>query len=234
MLLFVFGLTLGCADDSTGQESSKKETKETGFGEPTEMAEVEATYLVTFTSNWNETDHVSFPANAHFSPVVAVSHDENYHMFRLGEISSEAFEPLAELGVTNGVEEQLQVALANDFADVPVVTESLYPQRDGDTLEFRLTVTKQKPLITLATMIAPSPDWFVGLDSLNTLEEGTFITSQTVDLYALNAGTEEGDTAGNFSINNASTDPFEPIASFDNVPGLDIPFASVTIAKIEN
>ena len=48
------------------------------------------------------------------------------------------------------------------------------------------------PLVTLVSMIAPSPDWFVGVSSLSLLEEGSWLGSVVVELFAYDAGTDGG------------------------------------------
>ena len=50
-------------------------------------------------------------------------------------------------------------------------------------------------------------------------------------LYALDGGTESGDVAGNFSINNNATSPKQPINVLQG-SGFDAPFAFVTITPL--
>ena len=60
-------------------------------------------------------------------------------------------------------------------------------------------------------MVAPSPDWFVGVSGLPLLNSsGRWLRSHTVNLYPWDAGTEDGT---DFSLNNADTDPKVPIHS---------------------
>ena len=48
------------------------------------------------------------------------------------------------------------------------------------------------PLVTHVSMIAPSPDWFVGVNSLSLLEGGSFMSSVVIQLFAYDAGTDSG------------------------------------------
>ena len=60
-------------------------------------------------------------------------------------------------------------------------------------------------------MIAPSPDWFVGVFGLSLLDaEGNWVEALTVNLYPWDAGTEGGD---DFSFDNAATVPPGTIVS---------------------
>ena len=41
-------------------------------------------------------------------------------------------------------------------------------------------------------MVAPSPDWFLGVNSLSLLEEGSWVDSVVIELFAYDAGTDSG------------------------------------------
>jgi Spondin_N len=57
-------------------------------------------------------------------------------------------------------------------------------------------------------MIAPSPDWFVGIDSYNLIQNGKWINDITIPVYGYDAGTEDGDV---FGYANPATVPQQPI-----------------------
>lgn len=56
--------------------------------------------------------------------------------------------------------------------------------------------------------VIPSPDWFVGVDSLNLCEGGQWKQEMTLDLQPLDSGTDSGFT---FSSPNYPTVPQENI-----------------------
>lgn len=56
--------------------------------------------------------------------------------------------------------------------------------------------------------VIPSPDWFVGVDSLNLCEAGQWKEEMTFDLHPFDAGTDSGFT---FSSPNFPTMPPENI-----------------------
>ena len=59
-------------------------------------------------------------------------------------------------------------------------------------------------------MVAPSPDWFVGVHGLNMLDSnGQFMQSTTVDLAVYDAGTDSG---LQYASANQDTQPRETIA----------------------
>lgn len=189
-----------------------------------------ATYEVTFTNLWNAEDHVRFPGNAHFSPIIAVNHNDDFELFAVGERVSDGFEQLAELGNNSLLKDELKLAEEQEKS-IGKVTESnsFFPNTKGEEIIFETSVTREKPYLSLATMIAPSPDWIVGFSSLPLYTDGAFVKTIQLDLYALNAGTEEGDIAGNFSIRNEATVPQNKVSPLWRTRGLNRPFATVTL-----
>ena len=60
-------------------------------------------------------------------------------------------------------------------------------------------------------MVAPSPDWFVGVSGLPLLDDqGRWLRSHEVNLYPWDAGSEQG---SEFSRNNLATSPQGVITS---------------------
>ena len=58
--------------------------------------------------------------------------------------------------------------------------------------------------ISFASMIAPSPDWFMGISNVNLLSNNKWVDSLTVNIKVYDAGTEDGNA---FEYNNPSTLP---------------------------
>ncbi len=198
---------------------------------PQIFANDSATYDITFTSLWNEVDHVSFPNNAHFSPILAVSHNANYEMFSLGSLASPGFEQLAETGSTRTIQQEIRIASNSQSILDVVKSATLWPRRDGDSISFTVDVSRDHPQLSIATMIAPSPDWVVGISNLELVNAGSFVSEYQAYLYAINAGTENGDVGGNFSTNNRATSPREAISGLFLDTGFTKPFARIVIKR---
>ena len=191
-----------------------------------------ATYQVRFINLWNSADHLGFPGNAHFSDIVVGTHKPNFHLFKIGELSDPAFELLAELGQTNRLKRKLNQAKRNGVVENIQIVPAFYPTGKGEEIEFEVEVSKDFPLLSFATMIAPSPDWIVGLDSVQVTLGGAFIDGLEIDLYAIDAGTEEGDYPGNFSLQNEASRPLSRIGLLPCLPGFDKPFARLSLKKL--
>jgi hypothetical protein len=55
-----------------------------------------------------------------------------------------------------------------------------------------LTVSQDCPVVSVVSMIAPSPDWFVGVSGLSLLENGAWVEQKVVELFPYDAGTDSG------------------------------------------
>lgn len=198
-------------------------------------AEVKSqTYQITIESNWSEQDHLGLPPSAHFSPVVAVAHTSDYDLLPIGSFTGPGLEMVAELGNTRVIEPEINEAQNEGSVDQLVITENQFVLRKPvQTLE--ITVTNKHPFLSFVSMIAPSPDWVIGVSNLKLYSENAGFyagISSPMPLLAIDAGTESRDFGGNFSINNPAQEPRQPI-QFLTGRGFDVPFAFVTITPID-
>ena len=165
-----------------------------------------ASYSVSIELHWTPQSHASqpsFPSSDHFTTMPFIRHNSNVVYWRSGIMASGQLEPLAELGGTSAL-----VNLANrDNNTDGVVTASL-PFNGVASKTLELIVHKDYPLITSATMIAPSPDWFTGVRNLSLIDaENTdpyWLPSVAVSLLGYDAGTEDGIS---FSLSNPPSNP---------------------------
>ena len=75
-------------------------------------------------------------------------------------------------------------------------------------------VTANFSKVSIITMLAPSPDWFIGINSVDLCDNGTWRESLNVTMLPpYDAGTEEGTT---FSSDNNATDPHVDIFRITN------------------
>ena len=184
-----------------------------------------ATYAVTFTGAWTaEATPGGLPDGAHFSPLIGGVHNAAVAFLEAGGQATPGIESMAERGRTATLTEEIQAAGANALS---VLRKDSGPGATASDTFDAVTVTADHPRITLLSMIAPSPDWFVGVFALSLLdEEGNWIEALTVDLHPWDAGTEEGD---DFSFDNAATVPHGTITSLQGTSRFsDAPMATMT------
>ncbi len=188
-----------------------------------------ASYRMTFQGAWTRSatpDGV--PGSAHFSPLIGAVHNDRTSFWRPGERASREMERVAELGI----QADLRALMSRD-PHVLAVLEETVPGGGRASAAIEFEAARDYPLITLATMIAPSPDWFVGVSGLSLLDgQGDWLSSLRVELFPYDAGTEEGTE---FSLDNPPTVPRDTITSLRGTGKFtDRPLASLTLERLDD
>lgn len=172
-----------------------------------------ATYRITFTGAFT-TDAlapgVNVPRGAHFTTLIGAVHNSGVTFWERGGMASEGTEIMAETGRTGVLRSEV-------VASRPDASETIErPLVSGGTpvAGFDIVVSGGHASVTLASMVAPSPDWFVGVSGLPLLgADGAWIHHGSAELFPYDAGTEDG---GEFSLNNGATVPHQAITSLRN------------------
>ncbi len=176
-----------------------------------------ADYTLRFDSTWSRDTHpTSFPGGAHYSGLIGATHKSADLLWSPGELASPGIKRMAELGSKFPLTQEIEDAI--DQGDAGAVISSPGLGRSPGEVQVSFTVNKDFPLVTVVSMIAPSPDWFVGVNGLSLIDEnGDFKETFQVELFAWDAGTDSGVT---YTSLNQATEPPEAISSL-----LDTPFS---------
>lgn len=164
-------------------------------------------YRVVLTTHWTrETfpkQYPEFRPHAQWSKVVGRSHDKSYVLWRLGTEATDGVKIFAETGKSDVLDAQTQGegGIYDEFTAPPTPTGA------GKT-EAEFFVDGNHSRVSLMSRIIPSPDWFIGIDSLSLCEQGGWVDSLTFEVDPIDAGTDNGFT---FTAPNWSTDPKEKI-----------------------
>ena len=228
-VLALFAATLGLGGNACGDEPPDMSLSP-AESDPAVSAGVSATYSVTFTGTWTvEATPGGLPDGAHFSPLIGAVHNASVTFLEAGGRATPGVESMAERGRTATLTEEIEAAGANALG---VLGRAGGPGATASVTFDSVALSADHPRITLVTMIAPSPDWFVGVSGLSLLDaEGGWVDSATVNLYPWDAGTEEGD---DFSFDNAATEPPGTIASLRGTGKFsDAPMATLTFTRSE-
>ena len=172
-----------------------------------------ALYTVTFQGRWiTDVTPGGLPGGAHFSPIIGAVHNAGVTFLKSGEVASSGVESMAEIGGTSELQSEVNAAInATSPTALSVLSRSGNIRRQGRVTLNDVVATTEHPRVTLVTMIAPSPDWFVGVSGLSLLDaSGNWLPSHEVKLYPWDAGTENGDE---FSLSNPATSPQGVITS---------------------
>ena len=151
----------------------------------------DASYQVSFTSTWSATTHPdNFPTSPHFSGLIGATHNQYDNYWKINELATAGIETMAETGSKASLSDQINqnIAIGNTGS---LISEAGISTSPG-SLQFTLVLKQDYPLVTLVSMLAPSPDWFVGVSALSLINAGQWLERKTVTLYVYDAGTDDG------------------------------------------
>ena len=227
----------GCSSSGSGDDASDNDSAPTPPATPAEgmspdetvtgmvptetngNIETDARYRITFTASWSaETHPQQFPFNPHFSPLTGATHNEQVIFWEPGQLATDGIELMAETGATSLFQGEVDEAIASGYADKSVNVGSIATSPGSRSSEFEININN--PMLTLTSMLAPSPDWFVGVHNLMLHDGQQFIDQLTVDLDLYDSGTDSGP---GYTSTNDDTQPREPITKVTSDSG-DSPF----------
>ena len=179
-----------------------------------------ATYHVEFEGTWSAATHPNaFPANnAHFTNLIGATHNDSVSFWAEGELATLGIERVAELGSTSSLRTEVQAAIDAGSAASIVSGGSLFGLPSSTSLD--IDVNESHALVTLASMVAPSPDWFVGVSGVSLRDQHNWLGQVQLELDAYDAGTEDGTT---FSLSNPASSPHQPIHKITSGLLADVP-----------
>ena len=155
------------------------------------VSEPTAEYDVVFNTTWTAATHpADFPAGAHWSGLVGGLHDNRVEFWRPGATASEGMRIMAELGGKSTLLAEVNAAITAGTANRTLSGAGISGGAGTATLRFQ--IDRSHPLVTLVSMIAPSPDWFAGVRGLPLIENGQWVQSKTVALIPWDTGTDSG------------------------------------------
>ncbi|PSW62081.1 hypothetical protein C0W54_09615 [Photobacterium kishitanii] len=162
-----------------------------------------ATYELTLNSNWSANNFsTNFPSNRHFSGVIGLTHNTNGGIFELGKLASAGIVEVAETGA--------KTVLTTEINDLQNLGKSLSTidgsgiTVDQQSVTVTFDISQDYPYISLVSMLAPSPDWFTGLNSYQLFVDGKWVESVDVSLNTYDAGSDGG------LIFTSANDPITP------------------------
>jgi len=200
---------------------------------PTPTPDPVARYVVTLNSTWSEQTHpVDWPFNAHYSGLIGGTHNAQVTFWQEGQLASAGIQAMAERGRKSPLDAEVAAAIAVGTAQ-QVLSGDDIPRSPGSvSLEFEVSVGF--PLVTLVTMVAPSPDWFVGVSGTPLLVNNRWLDEYAVTLYPWDAGSDSGVT---YQAADLRTMPLEPIRPLTGFPvaanGAVAPFGTLAFRRIK-
>jgi hypothetical protein len=200
------------------------------------VSDYTAQYQVVFNATWSQQTHpFNWTTNAHWSGLVGGVHNSGTNFFRDGTLASEGIRLMSELGQKPQLLAEVGGAITNGTALFQLSGGGIRPSPGTVSLTFPQPMTRDYPLVTLCSMIAPSPCWFVGVDSLNMISNGSWRTNVVITLYGMDAGTQTSNMTyeGPYTVNS----PHVPTILMTGFPALQngviVPFGTFTFTRLD-
>ena len=206
-------------------------------GSPSESANgssQRARYRLTFDATWSAATHpIDFPNTAHFSSLIGATHDASASFWREGVPAGQGIQDMAERGRTTPLDQEIEAAVRSGSAERVWIGSGIGASSGSTSLEFE--VSQRYPLATFVSMIAPSPDWFVGVSGLPLFQDGRWVDQRRIDLIPWDAGTDSGIT---FTSPDRDTQPRVGISRILSAPlapaGSVSPLGTFTFTRLTN
>ncbi len=177
-------------------------------------------YMLEFEGLWDGTHVVggTLPAGAHFTSLIGATHDAGDALWESGGMATAGIEDVAEEGDTVALAVEIQARIGAGTAGEQITAIGINPFPMTTQATFEIEV--DHPNVTLISMVAPSPDWFVGVSDLSLRNGNVWLQALTVDLHPYDAGSEQG---SGFSLNTPATNPQEAITLINGSPFVGSP-----------
>eukprot|EP00095_Tigriopus_kingsejongensis_P009624 maker-scaffold94_size379870-snap-gene-0.14 protein:Tk09624 transcript:maker-scaffold94_size379870-snap-gene-0.14-mRNA-1 annotation:"hypothetical protein DAPPUDRAFT_321105" len=204
----------------------------------------ESKYEVTFEGLWSEETHPKdFPSSRwllHFSDIIGASHSADYRVWQYNGYSSKGLSQVAKWGSPRVLESELK-AESQHIRTIIKARGLWYPNVNGKTFAVFRTDRKNH-LVSLVSMLGPSPDWIVGVSGLELcLKNCTWAKKRELYLYPWDAGVDSGisyESPDSLTFPQqpikriTSRDPDDPHQPFYNASGAPMkPLAKLTVTR---
>ena len=173
-------------------------------------------YEVEIVNTWSTTTHPgAFPTAAHFSWFGGAVHSGDASFWGVGELATAGIKRMAETGATD-VFVDVEVQAALDAGTAKEAIDRRYWFCPPETMHgscgslvFEIEASSEYPLVTMVSMLGPSPDWFVGVSGLSLREGGAWAEEVVVDLRPYDGGTRDNNS---FNLFGPLTTPPAPVS----------------------
>ncbi len=196
------------------------------------VSEQTARYRATFQAVWNSTTHPQdFPGGAHWSGLVGGTHNAAVSFWEPGQPASPGIKAMAEFGAQSTLLAEVAAAIPAGTAEHQLSGGGIGGGSGSASLTF--DASRDFPLVTLTSMIAPSPDWFIGVRGESLLADGDWVESKVIQLHLYDAGTDAGPS---YASPNQAENPFVPVTQILGFPaevdGMLTTFGTMTFTRI--
>ncbi len=151
-------------------------------------------YRIEINNIWNSQSPAWPDQDAHFSWIGGATHNANVKFWEAGTLASPGIDLMSVTGLTTELIAEIQIEIKRRRAENLIDQQHWFcPDESTHSncgeLSFETVVTKEFPLVSLVSMLGPSPDWFIGVESLSMVDSnGSFIPRIVYELFPYDAG----------------------------------------------
>lgn len=192
----------------------------------------QASYKVVLNIDWSASlAPFEYPeGGGHMSSLIGLTHGDRISLFADGATASSGLKLVAENGRSGILKAQFDEWRRKDRVGAVIEANGIKSVPGKISTTFKTTL--EHPLLSVITMVAPSPDWFTGVSAVRLHSDDGWADIIELPLWVWDAGTDSGTS---FIAKNAETQPHESIRllatkHFLNGDGL-IKFGSITIER---
>lgn len=164
-----------------------------------------ARYSVSVELAWEPTVQDG-PKSPHWSRLIAIAHSDRFSLFADGDTASSGLALVATNGRVNVIEAELAEAQRRGRVGAYVVLPGI--DTGSGSFRFEIEVSDRHDQLSFATMLAPSPDWFSGINGVALFENNTWRDDIEEPLWVWDAG---ADTGADFTSPNAPGQPRQSV-----------------------
>ena len=177
-----------------------------------------ATYEVIFVPSWNPESHPADYPITHgkkglLTPLIGATHGKDFQLFATGTPPTAGLERLSEMGAHDPLDAEIQTAVADGKAGSLIQSMEASPGPVHPIVTNTFQIDEKFPMVSLAGMIAPSPDWFYGVSNVELFQNGRWVTTLHMAAYAHDSG---GDAGSSYMAEDADENPKKPTRILDN------------------
>lgn len=185
----------------------------------------EAFYKMQVTMHWT-TPAFTVPGGAHVTSLIGMTHARDTFLWKENMLATQGLEDVAEVGNTTKMNAEMDGIIARMRSNFKFQIPA--PANNG-MVETTVQLSTAYPEISFASMVAPSPDWFLGISNVSLMQNNIWLDSLILPIKVYDAGTEEGNV---FNLNNPATVPAQPVKILTPVNGSVLANGNSTIAPI--
>lgn len=156
-----------------------------------------ATYKVTFVPTFTPETHsyhyrAKEPRPTHFSPLIGATYKKGYYIYKKGTRPTSGLELLSEHGRGDGLQTEMDTAKKKGLVYSVFTSPNDNYGPVPKSVEMTFKMSQKFPLVSVVGMIAPSPDWFMGVSNVRLYRKNHWESSKTVKAYAYDSGGDAG------------------------------------------